>query len=232
MKKNILLGISGGIAAYKMVEVVSRLVKKGYEVDVIMTESANNFVGPVTFESLTGNPVATSTFSSGQSADIQHISLAKKADIVLVSPATANIIAKMTHGLADDLLSTTLVATTAPVLVAPAMNVNMYNNPVVQDNLSQLKAWGFRIITPGSGYLACGDQGSGRMPEPFILVEHIIKELTENSLQGNRVLITAGPTREPLDPVRYLSNFASGKMGYALARSAAYHGGEVTLVSG
>ena len=232
MKKNIVLGITGGIAAYKMVDVASKLVKKNYNVDVVMTESATEFVKPLTFRSITHNPVETNLFSPPAHYDVKHISLAKKADLFLIGPATANIMGKIANGIADDLLSTITMATTAQVLFAPAMNVNMYNNPIVQDNMEYLQKKGYKVITPGSGYLACGDVGQGRLPEPNTLVEHIIKESTDNDLNDKKILVTAGPTKEPIDHVRYLTNYSTGKMGYELARKASYRGADVTLISG
>lgn len=232
MNKNIVLGITGGIAAYKMVGVASSLVKEGATVDVIMTESATEFVQPLTFRSITNRPVNTSLFSSPEHFDVKHIGLAKKADLFMIAPATANIIAKIANGIADDLLSTTIMATKAPVIISPAMNTNMYNNSIVQDNISYLKDKRYKIINPDSGYLACGDIGAGRLPELVVLVENIKKQLTEKDLKGKNVLVTAGPTREPIDPVRFLSNYSSGKMGYELARRASYRGADVTLVSG
>ena len=232
MNKNIVLGISGGIAAYKMVEVASRLVKLGANVDVIMTESATEFVQPLTFRSITHRPVESSLFTPPEHFEVKHISLAKKADLFMIAPATANIIGKIANGIADDLLSTIIMATNAPVLISPAMNVNMYNNTIVQDNIDYLKEKGYDIITPGSGYLACGDEGAGRLPEPVNLVENIKKTLSKKDFKGKKVLVTAGPTREPIDPVRFLSNYSSGKMGYELAREASYRGAEVTLISG
>ncbi|MCF8002387.1 MAG: bifunctional phosphopantothenoylcysteine decarboxylase/phosphopantothenate--cysteine ligase CoaBC [Halanaerobiales bacterium] len=232
MEKNIVLGITGGIAVYKMVEVASRLTKENFEVYVIMTEAATKFVSPLTLQAITHNPVETDLFTPPQTYDVKHISLADRADLVLIAPATANFIGKMARGIADDLLSTIILATGAPVMVAPAMNKNMYNNPIVQDNLNYLKEKGFTIINPASGYLACGEQGQGRLPEPPVLVEHIEKQLTSDDFEGKKILITAGPTREPLDPVRFISNYSSGKMGYALARAASFRGANVNLISG
>ncbi|MFW5985263.1 MAG: bifunctional phosphopantothenoylcysteine decarboxylase/phosphopantothenate--cysteine ligase CoaBC [Halanaerobiaceae bacterium] len=232
MKENVLLGITGGIAAFKMASLASMLTKKGYNVFTIMTESATEFISPLTFRSITGNPVETDLFSPPEHYDIKHISLADKADILLISPATANFIGKMAGGIADDLLSTLVLSVDIPVLIAPSMNTKMYNNFSVRDNIKYLNENGIKVIEPESGKLACGTTGKGRMPEPETLFAFIQKNLTENILQDKKILISAGPTREPLDPVRFLSNYSSGKMGYALARSASYYGGDVTLVSG
>lgn len=232
MKKNIVLGITGGIAAYKMVEVASQLTKKNFEVYVIMTEAATRFVTPMTFQAITHNPVETNLFEPTQNYNVKHVSLADRADLVLVAPATANFIAKMARGIADDLLSTILLATKAPILVSPAMNKNMFNNSIVQENINYLKEKDFTIIEPDSGYLACGDKGPGRLPEPSFLVEQIIKTLTPSVFEGKEILITAGPTREPLDPVRFITNYSSGKMGYSLARVAEFKGAKVNLISG
>jgi len=232
MKKNVLLGITGGIAAFKMASTASELTKKGYDVNTVMTKSAQEFISPLTFQSITGNPVHDDMFSPPEHYDIKHISLARKADIVLISPATANFIGKMAHGIADDLLSTLLLATEAPIYVAPAMNTNMYNNNIVQANIEYLKEKGINIIKPGSGDLACGEEGKGRMPEPEELCEYLEFGLTQKTLDGKKVLISAGPTREALDPVRFFSNYSSGRMGYSLAREASFRGADVNLVSG
>ncbi len=232
MNKNIVLGISGGIAAYKMVEVASTLTKMGATVDVVMTEAATEFVTPLTFRSITHRPVETTLFTPPESFDVKHISLAKKADLFLIAPATANIIGKIANGIADDLLTTIIMATQAKVMISPAMNVNMYNNPIVQDNLNYLKEKDYKIIAPGAGYLACGDLGAGRLPEPEILVEHIKKEVSNKDLVNKKILVTAGPTREAIDPVRFITNHSSGKMGYELAKIASYRGADVTLISG
>lgn len=232
MKKNILLGITGGIAAYKMVEVASRLTKLGHSVHVVMTEGGTRFVTPLTFQSITHNSVETDLFTPPEHYNVKHISLADAADVCLIAPATANFIGKIAGGIADDLLSTIVMATEAPVLIAPSMNVHMFHNPILQDNLSYLRDKGYKIIEPGTGVLACGYQGKGRLPEPVELVERILYELRSRELAGKKVLVTAGPTREPLDPVRYLSNYSSGKMGYALARAASFRGAEVILISG
>lgn len=232
--KKIVLGVSGGIAAYKSIELVSRLRKKGADVKVIMTNSATKFVTPLTFREVSKNPVAVSMWEEIQEYDVEHIALAMWADIFLITPATANIIAKITHGIADDMLSTTLLATKAKVVVCPAMNTNMYENVVTQKNIVTLKERGYHIIPPVSGLLACGTSGVGRLPEPadiVIAVENIAKE-TELVFVGKKFLITAAGTREPIDPVRYIGNRSSGKMGYAIAKKAVAMGAEVVLVSG
>lgn len=231
--KSIVLGVTGGIAAYKAVEVVSRLKKLGASVDVVMTKNATEFVAPLTFETLSGRPVPIDTFARPQRWEVEHIALAKKADLMLVAPATANLMAKLCHGIADDMLTTTLLATRAPVLLAPAMNTGMWNAPITQQNLAALLARGVRTVGPESGLLACGDDGAGRMSEPEAIVEAAKALLLPvRDMEGLRVLVTAGPTRERLDPVRYLSNDSSGKMGYALAEAAAQRGAAVQLVSG
>ena len=231
--KTVVLGVCGGIAAYKVVDVASRLKKLGVEVDVIMTSNAARFVTPLTFRSITHRPVITDMFDEPGDWEIKHISLAAKADLVVIAPATANIIGKIASGLADDMLSTTVMATKAPVLFVPAMNHNMYENPVVQGNIKRLKDRGFMFMEPDTGRMAEGSSGKGRLPEPPSIVEEICRLLTPSrELEGVRVLVTAGPTREPLDPVRYISNRSSGKMGYAVAGAAAERGARVTLVSG
>jgi len=231
--KHVVLGVTGGIAAYKACEVVSRLRKLNAEVDVIMTENATKLVQPLTFETLSCRPVCIDTFSRTESWDVKHISLAQKADIMVVAPATANIMAKLSHGIADDMLSTTLLATKAPILLAPAMNTGMWTAPVTQENLQTLLNRGVKTVGPGSGFLACGDTGSGRMSEPVEIVEAIKAVLCpKRDLEGLKVLVTAGPTVERIDPVRYLTNDSSGKMGYAIAEAAYQRGAEVTLVSG
>lgn len=228
----IVLGVTGGIAAYKAVEVARRFIQSGYTVKVVMTEHATRLVGPATFGAITGNPVARSLFEEG-GAPIQHISLAQEADMVIVAPATANILARMANGLADDLLSTTLLATRAPVLVAPAMNRDMYGHPATQANLRLLEERGIRVVGPEYGSLACGEEGEGRMAEPAEIVEAALEVLgLSRRLAGLRVLVTAGGTREPIDPVRFVGNRSSGKMGYALAETALQMGARVTLVSG
>ena len=233
MNANIVVGITGGIAAYKAVEVVSRLRKLGANVDVIMTENATRFVTPLTLETVSNNPVTTDTFVRERSWEVGHVALAHKADLFIIAPATANLMAKMAHGLADDMLTTTLLATKAPILLAPAMNTGMWTAPATQENLRTLLTRGVRTIGPDSGRLACGDVGEGRMSEPADIVAEAERLLTvRQDLSGLRVLVTAGPTRERLDPVRYISNDSSGKMGYAIARAAQERGAEVTLVSG
>ncbi|WP_430882852.1 bifunctional phosphopantothenoylcysteine decarboxylase/phosphopantothenate--cysteine ligase CoaBC [Fusibacter sp. JL216-2] len=231
--KSVVLGVTGGIAVYKAVDVVSRLRKKGIEVNVVMTKNAQQFVSPVTFQAIANNPVVTDMFDEPKTWDTEHISLAQKADVFLIAPATANIIGKMIGGIADDMLSTTVMATTAPVVVAPAMNTNMYLNPVVQRNIQALKELAVEFIEPASGRLACGDIGVGKLASPEDIVEYVEHVLLRSDvLKGKKVLVTAGPTVERIDPVRYLTNRSSGKMGYALARHAAHMGADVTLVSG
>ena len=231
--KHVVLGVTGGIAAYKACEVVSRLRKLHAGVDVIMTENATKLVAPLTFETLSNRPVAVDTFSRIESWDVKHISLAQKADVFVVAPATANLMAKLAHGIADDMLSTTLLATKAPILLAPAMNTGMWTAQATQDNLKTLQARGVHTVGPASGMLACGDTGAGRMSEPEEIVEAICKLLTaKQDLAGKKVLVTAGPTVERIDPVRYLTNDSSGKMGYAIAQAALDRGAEVTVVTG
>ena len=231
--KTVILGVTGSIAAYKAADLASRLVKQHAEVHVIMTRNATEFITPVTFETLTGNKCLTDTFDRNFSFEVEHISLAKKADIALVAPATANVIAKMAHGLADDMLTTTLLACTCPVLIAPAMNTRMYENPITQDNLAFLEGYGFGIIEPETGHLACGDTGKGKFPDTDVILEYVLSKIAfEKDLEGKKILITAGPTMEAIDPVRYITNHSSGKMGYAIARMAMLRGAEVTLVSG
>ena len=231
--KHVVLGVTGGIAAYKACEIVSRLRKLHAEVDVIMTENATRLVAPLTFETLSNRPVCVDTFSRIESWDVKHISLAQKADLMLVAPATANIMAKLAHGIADDMLSTTLLATKAPILLAPAMNTGMWTADATQQNLKTLCDRGIHTVGPASGFLACGDNGAGRMSEPAQIVEAACTLLCpKRDLEGMKVLVTAGPTVERIDPVRYLTNDSSGKMGYALAEAAQKRGAEVTLVSG
>lgn len=231
--KTVVLGVTGSIAAYKMAGVASSLVKSGADVHVIMTQNATNFINPITFESLTKNKCLVDTFDRNFQFNIAHVSLAQKADVALVAPASANIIAKMAYGIADDMLSTTVLAMNCPVLVSPAMNVNMYNNPVVQDNIRRLREYGKIIIPPETGYLACGDTGTGKMPSEEVLLNYILREIEcEKDLKGRKILVTAGPTREAIDPVRFITNHSTGKMGYAIARQAMLRGAEVTLVSG
>lgn len=231
--KCIVLGITGGIAAYKMANVASGLRKAGADVHVIMTENATQFITPLTFETLTNNRCVVDTFARDFKYDVTHISLAKAADLILIAPATANVIAKMAHGIADDMLTTTVLAARCKKLVAPAMNTAMLENPITQDNLSLLQKYGFEIIDPAVGMLACKDVGSGKLPEPEVLLDRIAVELArEKTLAGVHVTVTAGPTQEALDPVRYITNHSSGKMGYSIAREAMLRGAEVTLISG
>ncbi|MBI2988158.1 MAG: bifunctional phosphopantothenoylcysteine decarboxylase/phosphopantothenate--cysteine ligase CoaBC [Deltaproteobacteria bacterium] len=230
--KTVVLGVSGGIACYKAVELVRLLVREGFAVQVMMTREAMEFVTPLTFQTLSGRPVATEIFSLTQESEIGHINLADQADLLVIAPATANIIGKIASGIADDLLTTVLMATRAPVLIAPSMNVHMYENPILQENVRKLKRLGYRFMEPVEGYLACGYEGKGRLPEPPDIVEQIQGLLKKKDLAGERLLITAGPNHEPLDPIRYISNRSSGKMGYALARQGVRRGAEVTLVSG
>lgn len=231
--KTILLGVTGGIAAYKSATLASLLVKAGAEVRVIMTENAKNFITPITFETLTGHKCITDTFDRNFEFSVEHVSLAQKADAIMIAPATANVIAKLAHGLADDMLTTTVLASKAPKIIAPAMNTGMYENPVTQDNLALLQKYGMEVVTPASGRLACGDVGAGKMPEPETLIEYIYKVCAcKKDMTGMKVLVTAGPTQEALDPVRYLTNHSSGKMGYNIAKICMLRGAEVTLVSG
>ena len=231
--KTNLLGVTGGIAAYKSAYLASALTKLHANVEVIMTEHATRFIAPLTFEQLTGRRCMVDTFDRNFSHQVEHIALADRADLVLIAPATANVCAKLAHGLADDMLTTTVLACTCPKLIAPAMNTHMFENPVTQDNLDILRRYGWEVIAPGSGHLACGAVGPGRMPEPQDLVEHILRAIAlPHDLQGKTVLVTAGPTQEALDPVRYLTNHSTGKMGYAIAKTAMLRGAEVTLVSG
>lgn len=231
--KTILLGVTGSIAAYKIANLASALKKQHADVHVLMTKNATNFINPITFESLTGNKCLVDTFDRNFQFQVEHVSIAKKADVVMLAPASANVIGKIAHGIADDMLTTTIMACKCPVYISPAMNTNMYENPILQDNLKILKKYGYHIIEPASGYLACGDTGAGKMPEPDVLMEFILQEIAfEKDLYGKNILITAGPTQEKIDPVRYITNHSSGKMGYALAKRAAYRGANVTLVSG
>ncbi|RGX54171.1 MULTISPECIES: bifunctional phosphopantothenoylcysteine decarboxylase/phosphopantothenate--cysteine ligase CoaBC [Anaerotruncus] len=230
--KTILLGVTGGIAAYKAAQLASDLSKTAADVHVIMTKNATAFVSPLTFETLTNNRVSVDTFDRNFEYNVEHVALAKKADVFLVAPATANFIAKMAAGIADDMLSTTILAASCPKIVAPAMNTGMYDNPITQRNLQTLLAFGVDIVAPGSGHLACGDVGRGRLPDPAVLFEAVRRALTPQDLLGVRVLVTAGPTREAVDPVRFLSNHSTGRMGYAVAAAARRRGAEVTLVSG
>lgn len=231
--KTVLLGVTGGIAAYKAAALASALVKQHAAVEVVMTENATRFVTPLTFEQLTGRRTMVDTFDRNFSHQVEHIALAERTDLVIVAPATANVCAKLAHGLADDMLTTTVLACRCPKLIAPAMNTNMYENPVTQDNLEILRHYGWEVIEPASGRLACGAVGKGKMPEPEDLLQHILRHLAmPHDLTGKKVLVTAGPTQEALDPVRYLTNHSTGKMGYAIAKMAMLRGAEVTLVSG
>ena len=231
--KTVLLGVTGGIACYKSANLASALVKQGANVQVLMTKNATEFIGPHTFESLTGNRVSVDTFDRNYQFQVEHIALADQADLVLVAPATANVLAKLAHGLADDMLTTTILACNCPKIAAPAMNTKMYENPVTQDNLDILRKYGWEIVEPASGRLACGAVGKGKMPEPEDLLETVLHALShEKDMTGLKVLVTAGPTREALDPVRYLTNHSTGKMGYAIAKAAAARGAQVILVSG
>jgi phosphopantothenoylcysteine decarboxylase/phosphopantothenate--cysteine ligase len=228
----VVLGVSGGIASYKALELVRLLVGQAFTVRVIMTRAAGEFVTPLSFQTLSGHPVATDLFSLTQESEIGHINLADQADLLVIAPGTANIIGKLASGIADDLLTTVAMATKAPVLIAPSMNTHMFENPILQGNIQKLKGSGYHFLEPAEGYLACGYEGKGRLPEPAAIAEEIKKLLKKKDLVGERLLITAGPSREPLDAVRYLSNRSSGKMGYALARLGARRGAEVTLISG
>ncbi len=230
--KHIVLGVTGSIAAYKIASLASMLKKKKADVTVIMTRNATNFINPITFESLTGNKCLVDTFDRNFQYSVEHVALAKLADVVMVAPASANVLAKAAHGLADDMLTTTLLACECPKLFAPAMNTRMYRNPIVQDNIKTLQNYGMEVITPATGYLACGDTGEGKMPEPEFLLECIVKALQPDDMQGIKVLVTAGATREKIDPVRYITNHSTGKMGYAIARAAMLRGADVTLVTG
>ena len=231
--KTVLLGVTGGIAAYKAAALASALVKQHAAVEVVMTENATQFVTPLTFEQLTGRRTMVNTFDRNFSHQVEHIALAERTDLVIVAPATANVCAKLAHGLADDMLTTTILACRCPKLIAPAMNTNMYENPVTQDNLALLRRYGWEIIEPASGRLACGAVGKGKLPEPEEILQYILRQLAfPHDLAGKKVLVTAGPTQEAIDPVRYLTNHSTGKMGYAIARMAMLRGADVTLVSG
>ncbi len=232
-KKNVVIGVTGGVAVYKALDVISRLKKKDINVGVIMTKSACEFVTPLSFQSLSQNAVIKNMFDEPKVFEIQHISLAKKADILVVVPATANIIGKVANGIADDMLSTTIMATNAKVIFAPAMNTNMYNNPIVKENIKKLKSYGYEFINPSSGRLACGDVGNGKLADTEEIAEVVLSHLHEpKDLVGKKVLVTAGPTRANIDPVRFLTNRSTGKMGYAIAEEARDRGAEVVLVSG
>lgn len=231
--KTVVLGVTGSIAAYKIANLASSLVKKGANVHVIMTKNATNFINPITFESLTGNKCLVDTFDRNFEFSVEHVSLAKMADVFMVAPASANVIGKIAGGIADDMLTTTIMACKCHKIISPAMNTNMFENPIVQDNIQKLKDYGYEIIEPASGYLACGDTGAGKMPEPAVLESYIMKEIAmEKDMAGEKVLITAGPTMEKIDPVRFISNHSTGKMGYALAKVAMLRGADVTLVTG
>ena len=231
--KTVVLGVTGSIAAYKIANLASALVKLHADVNVIMTKNATNFINPITFETLTGNKCLIDTFDRNFQFNVEHVALAKRADIFMVAPASANVIGKIAHGIADDMLTTTIMASKCPKLISPAMNTNMFENPILQDNLKILEKYGYEIINPASGYLACGDTGAGKMPEPETLLKYILRTIArEKDMAGKKVLITAGPTQEKIDPVRYITNHSTGKMGYALAENAMRRGAEVTLVTG
>lgn len=231
--KTVVLGVTGSIAAYKIANLASALVKLHAEVHVIMTENATKFIHPITFETLTKQKCLVDTFDRNFQFDVKHISLAKKADVFLVAPASANVIGKIANGIADDMLTTTIMACKCKKMISPAMNTNMFENPIVQDNLKKLEGYGYEIINPACGYLACGDTGAGKMPEPEVLLSYILREIAlEKDMLGKKVLVTAGPTRESLDPVRFITNHSTGKMGYAIAEQCMWRGAEVTLISG
>ena len=231
--KTVLLGVTGSIAAYKIASLASALKKRHADVHVLMTENATNFINPITFETLTGNKCLVDTFDRNFQFQVEHVSIAKKADVVMIAPASANVIGKLAHGIADDMLTTTIMACKCKKFISPAMNTNMFENPVVQDNLKILEHYGYEVIAPASGYLACGDTGAGKMPEPETLLAYIERETAcEKDLKGKKILVTAGPTQEAIDPVRYITNHSSGKMGYAIAKTAMLRGADVTLVSG
>ena len=231
--KTVLLGVTGSIAAYKIAYLASALKKLHAQVHVLMTQNATNFINPITFETLTGNKCLVDTFDRNFQFSVEHVSIAKQADVVMIAPASANVIGKLAHGIADDMPTTTIMACKCKKIVSPAMNTNMYENPIVQDNLAILQHYGYEVIEPASGYLACGDTGAGKMPEPEMLLDYILREIAkEKDLLGRKVLVTAGPTQEAIDPVRYITNHSSGKMGYALAKAAMLRGADVTLVSG
>ena len=231
--KTVLLCVSGSIAAYKIAYLASALKKLKADVHVLMTRNATNFINPITFETLTGNKCLVDTFDRNFEFSVEHVSIAKAVDVVLVAPASANVIAKLAHGLADDMLTTTVLACTCKKIISPAMNTRMFENPITQDNLKICEHYGMEVISPASGYLACGDTGAGKMPEPEVLLQYILKEVQyEKDLKGKKILVTAGPTREAIDPVRYITNHSTGKMGYAIAKTAALRGADVTLVSG
>lgn len=230
--KTVLLGVTGGIAAYKIANLASMLVKQHADVHVLMTENATNFINPIAFETLTNHKCLVDTFDRNFQFNVEHISIAKLADVVLIAPATANVIGKISHGIADDMLTTTVMACTCPKIFAPAMNTNMYLNPIVQDNLKTLKHYGYEVIEPDNGFLACGDVGAGKMPSEQVLFDYIVKSIAyEKDLTGKKVLVTAGGTQEAIDPVRYITNHSSGKMGYAIAKAAMLRGAKVTLIT-
>lgn len=231
--KTVVLAVSGSIAAYKIASLASALKKLHANVQVLMTKNAVNFINPITFESLTGNKCLVDTFDRNFQYSVEHVALAKQADVVLVAPASANVIGKIAHGIADDMLTTTVMACKCKKIIAPAMNTNMFDNPILQDNLKILEHYGYEVISPAVGYLACGDIGAGKMPEPELLLQYILREIAyEKDMQGKRVLVTAGPTQESIDPVRFITNHSTGKMGYAIAKMCMLRGAEVTLVSG
>ena len=231
--KTVLLGVTGSIAAYKIAYLANALKKRRADVHVLMTKNATNFINPITFETLTGNKCLVDTFDRNFQFQVEHVSIAKKADVVIIAPASANVIGKLAHGIADDMLTTTIMACKCKKFISPAMNTNMFENPVVQDNLKILEHYGYEVIAPASGYLACGDTGAGKMPEPETLLAYIEREAAcEKDLKGKKILVTAGPTQESIDPVRYITNHSSGKMGYAIAKAAMLRGADVTLVSG
>ena len=231
--KTVVLAVSGSIAAYKIASLASALKKLHANVQVLMTKNAVNFINPITFESLTGNKCLVDTFDRNFQYSVEHVALAKQADVVLVAPASANVIGKIAHGIADDMLTTTVMACKCKKIIAPAMNTNMFDNPILQDNLNILEHYGYEVISPAVGYLACGDTGAGKMPEPELLLQYILREIAyEKDMQGKRVLVTAGPTQESIDPVRFITNHSTGKMGYAIAKMCMLRGAEVTLVSG
>ena len=231
--KTVVLGVTGGIAAYKIANLASMLVKLHCDVHVIMTQNATNFITPITFETLTNNKCLIDTFDRNFQFHVEHVALAKRADVVMIAPATANVIGKLAHGIADDMLTTTVLACTCKKFVAPAMNTQMYRNPIVQDNMKTLEQYGFELIEPATGFLACRDVGEGKLPDPEVLLQYILRELAfEKDMTGKKVLVTAGPTQESIDPVRYITNHSTGKMGYAIARHCMLRGADVTLVSG
>ena len=231
--KTVLLGVTGSIAAYKITYLASTLKKQQADVHVLMTRNATNFINPITFETLTGNKCLVDTFDRNFQFQVEHVSIAKKADVVMIAPASANVIGKLAHGIADDMLTTTIMACRCKKFISPAMNTNMFENPIVQDNLKTLEHYGYEVIDPAVGYLACGDTGAGKMPEPETLLNYILRECAcEKDMKGLKVLVTAGPTQEAIDPVRYITNHSSGKMGYAIAKMAMLRGADVTLVSG